>query len=312
MDANSLRTFLIVADELHFGRAASRLNITASPLTRRIQKMEDEYGVLLFKRTKRSVTLTAAGALMVMQARSLLAAADNLPGMLRRAARGEIGILRVGSIGTALFSPIGELQAKMRRSLPDVRLVWQVMSSSELVQAVRQDQLDLALVSSPIEHDGLMLQQVHREPLVAILPSDHPFAQRRSISLRELRNETFAISSREQVPNYFDRFIGACHAAGFEPKLEQQPQSIVIFLGLVAIGAAVTIGPASLGRVRVEGVSYVKLHGVGLFNEISMIWNARNLSPVLALALKLMGAPRFSNVVPTRTNVKRLTRVRNV
>ena len=292
MDARDLNAFLAVADELHFGRAAARLNITPSPLTRQIQRIEAALGARLFARTKRTVRLTAAGAHLVGEARHLLALAESLPGRVQRAERGDSGVLRAGVISAALLSQADRLQRAMRRSLPDVRIAWSVLSSAEQVAALRQDRLDLGFVHTPIEHEGLVVRGVLREPLIVALPSGHPLARRQAVPLRALRDETFIVAPRERVPSYYDRFIAACHAAGFEPRLEHQRQTLVSFVALVAIGAGVTVVPASVRRIALAGVSYVRLTGAVPPSELSVAWHPRNASPVLARALRLVGTGR--------------------
>ncbi len=288
MSPSDLHAFLAVAEELHFGRAAARLHITPPPLTRHIQKLEREMGARLFERTKRSVALTPAGRVLVDEARRLLAAMDTLPAQVQRAARGDTGVLRAGTISTALFSVARTFEAAMRKALPSVRLAWQVQSSAQQVDELRHNRLDLAFVHTPIEHEGLALRRVLREALVVALPATHPAARQRTVTLRALKDETFIVADRDRVPSYYDRFIAACHVAGFEPRLFHQRQTMVNFLGLVAIGAGVTVVPVSLTRVQVTGVAYVKLAGTGPFSELSVAWNPANTAPVLARALALL------------------------
>lgn len=287
-----LNAVVVLAEELHFGRAAARLHITPPPLTRHIQRVERELGVRLFDRSKRSVALTAAGVVMVAEARGLLAQIDNLRVLVQRAAGGETGGLRAGVISSALFSQARVLQSALRLAHPAVRVAWQVKSSSEQIEALRQNRLDLGFVNTPIEHEGLALHRVLREPLIAALPATHPLARRGSIPLRALRNDIFIAATRERGPSYYDRFIASCHAAGFEPRFEHQRQTMLNFLGLVAIGAGVTVVPQSMVRVAVEGVAYVRLSGEAPYSELSVAWSPGNPSPVLERALRLLVATR--------------------
>lgn len=293
MSPTDLHAFLAVAEELHFGRAAARLHITPPPLTRHIQKLERELAAPLFVRTKRSVALTPAGHVLVEEARRLLATLDALPGQVQRAARGDTGVLRAGTISTALFSQARTFEAAMRKALPSVRIAWQVQSSAEQVDGLRHNRLDLGFVHTPIEHAGLALRRILRESLVVALPSAHPLARRRTITLRALEKETFIVADRDRVPSYYDRFIAACHAAGFEPRLDHQRQTMMNFLGLVAIGAGVTVVPVSVMRVSVAGVTYVKLAGAAPYSELSVAWSATNTAPVLERALRLLGTGRM-------------------
>jgi DNA-binding transcriptional LysR family regulator len=132
------------------------------------------------------------------------------------------------------------------------------------------------------------LRRVRREPLVAVLPATHPLAGRTSVPLRLLKDDIFMVATRDRGPSFYDRFIASCHAAGFEPRLEHQRQTMVSFLGLVAIGAGVSVVPASVARIAVEGVVYVRLQRPAPYAELAVAWRPRNASPVLARALRLM------------------------
>ena len=292
MEPADFRVFLAVAEELHFGRAAARLNITPPPLTRHIQRIERELGARLFDRTRRAVTLTAAGAALVGEARRLLVQLEALPGHVLRAAGGDSGTLRAGVISAALFSQARVLQAAVRKAMPAVHVEWHIESSADQVEAVRLGRLDLGFVHTPIEHEGLALRRVLREPLVVAVPTSHPLAKRKAISLRALENDVFIVATRERVPSYYDRFVAACHAAGFVPKLEHQRQTMINFLGLVAIGAGVTVVPASVTRIAVAGTTYVRLSGDVPYSELSVVWSPDNRSPVLARALRMVGPAR--------------------
>jgi DNA-binding transcriptional LysR family regulator len=288
MDESDLRAFLAVADELHFGRAAAALHRTPPPLTRQIQQIEARLGTRLFERTKRSVRLTAAGAALVGEARQLLDRIESLPGMVQRAGRGETGSLRAGTISAALLSQALALQRRMRASLPDAQVSWKVLSSAEQVHALRQQRIDLGFVHSPLEHEGLAVRAVLREPLVLAVSVAHRFASRRSVALRELRGETFIVGTRDRGPSFYDRFIVACHDAGFEPRLDEQRQTLVNFVALAALGVGVALLPASVARIRVEGVAYVGLRSSMSTSEVSALWDPDNPSPLLARALSFL------------------------
>jgi DNA-binding transcriptional LysR family regulator len=306
MELRDLRCFVAVAEELHFGRAAARLHISPPPLTQRVKALEVQLGALLFKRNKRSVSITAAGAALLVDARRLLEQADALMATVHRAAQGETGHLRVGVMGSAIFSHGKGLQAKMSAQLPDVKLIWHELSSVEQVQSIRENRLDLGFINTPIDHEGLSVRRALREPLVAALPANHALAHRRSIPLRALRDETFIHSTRRTSTGFYDRFIAACNAAGFSPKIDHQAGHMLTYISLVAIGAGVTVVPASMARTRLDGVVFLAIAGKAPFTEISIAWNPQNGSPVLARALQLLDVP-LRQRMPTGRTAKRLS-----
>lgn len=283
-----------MAEELHFGRAARRLNISAPPLTRRIKRLEVELGVLLFDRTKRTVALTVAGAVLLEEARQLMRRVNSLAPTLHRAERDQKGNLRVGVIGSAIFSRARLIQAEMTAHLPDVRVVWHELSSVAQIESIREQRLDLGLVNTPIEHAGVRLGQPFREPLVVVMSATHRLAGRSSIQLRSLKDELFIVGARHLSPGYYDRFISACATAGFSPNIEHQAGHMFTYISLVAIGAGVSLVPASMATAGLSGVAYVRIAGAPLFSEVSLAWNPANSSQALARVLRLLeiGSPR--------------------
>ena len=287
MELKDLRCFVAVAEELHFGRAAARLHISAPPLTQRIKQLERELGVLLFHRTKRSVAISAAGAALLDEARLLLLHADSLVTTVHRAARGDAGHLRAGLIGSAVFLQGRNLQTEISRKLPGVRLVWHELSSVDQIQAIRQRRLDLGLVNTPIAHEGIALGFPIREPLAVAVPASHPLAKRTSVPLRNLRNEVFVLGARHLSPGFYDRIISACDAAGFSPTIDHQAGHMLTYLSLVAIGAGVSLVPSSMANAGLAGVRFLRIQGTAPYAEISLAWNPDDKSPMLARVLEL-------------------------
>jgi len=291
MELRDLRYFVAVAEELHFGRAAARLHISAPPLTQHIKRLESQLSVVLFNRTKRTVAITAAGSALLKEARQMLAQADSLAIAVQRAGRGETGQLRAGVIGSSIFSKARDLQTQMSRLLPDAHLVWYEMSSVEQVQAIQQKRLDLGLIITPIDHEGLVVRRAVREPLVAAIPSTHALAKRTSIPLRLLKDEVFILGARHISPGYYDRFISACNAAGFSPHVAHQASHMLTYISLVAIGAGVSLVPASMAKAGLSGVSFLRIQGKAPYSEVSIAWNPANNSPLLSRALAALKIP---------------------
>jgi DNA-binding transcriptional LysR family regulator len=232
--------------------------------------------------------MTAAGTALLGEARRLLAQANTLAGTAQRAARGERGVLRAGVIGAAMFSQARDMQAHMSAAMPDVRLVWHSLSSSEQIEAIKDGRLDLGLINTPVQESGLVIHRTVREPFVAVVPAKHRLAGRTSIALHELKDEVFVFGARHFSPTYYDRFISACNAAGFSPNVDHQAQSIFAYVSLVAIGAGVSLVPASIAKAGISGVKYLRLKGTAPSAETSMVWSTSNRSPVLRRALALL------------------------
>ena len=265
MELRHLRYFVAVAEELHFTRAALRLNIAQPPLSQQIRALEAELGVQLFVRTRRSVALTDAGHALLERSREMLAAAQALPQQLQRVARGEVGLLRIGFSSTLpLTKLLRDVVAEHRRSHPDVALNLREMHSQRQFDSLRRGELDVGLVryneSAP---EGIRLRLLRRDPLRLVVPAGHRFARRRSVSIAACRDEAFIGFPGDAGTGTGPLLKRLAAEAGFEPRIAQEAREATTQIGLVAAGLGIAVLPAPLEAVRIEGVHYVPLEGKG-------------------------------------------------
>ena len=280
MELRHLRYFVAVAEELHFTRAALRLNIAQPPLSQQIRALEGELGVQLFLRTRRSVALTDAGQALLVRAREMLAAAQSLPGELRRVARGEVGLLRIGFSSTLpLTKVLRDVVADHRRTHPDVALNLREMHSQQQFDGLLRGELDVGLVryneSAP---EGIRLVVLRRDPLRLVVPASHRFARRKSVAIAECRDEPFIGFPGDAGTGTGPLLKRLCAQAGFEPRIAQEAREATTQIGLVAAGLGIAVLPAPLEAVRIEGVHYVPLEGEGAVLEMSAATRADEAS----------------------------------
>ena len=277
MELRHLRYFIAVAEEGHITRAAQRLGIQQPPLSQQIRALERELDVQLLYRRPRGVELTHAGAAFVERARSILEDVDRALAATRRTARGEQGRVAVGFTSSTPFHPlVPRLIRAYRDSSPLVSLVLEESGSGELIQALQNEKLDAAFIRSTIpDIAGLTVRPLVDEEMLVAFPTGHPLARvsRRKISsvrkksgaallnLAELEAETFVLYKRPGGPGLYDAIISACRNAGFSPRIGQEAPRITSTLNLVAAGLGVSIVPASLRRLRMDGVVYRRLSG---------------------------------------------------
>jgi DNA-binding transcriptional LysR family regulator len=263
VELRHLRYFIAVAEELHFTRAALRLNIAQPPLSQQIRALEGELGVQLFLRTRRSVALTDAGQALLIRARELLAATQALPEELRRVARGEVGQLRIGFSSTLpLTKVLRDVVADHRRSHPDVALQLREMHSQLQFDGLRRGELDVGLVRyNERAPEGIRLELLRRDPLRLVVPSTHRFARRKSMAIAECRDEAFIGFPGSAGTGTGPLLKRLCAQAGFEPRIAQEAREATTQIGLVAAGLGIAVLPAPLEAVRIEGVCYVPLEG---------------------------------------------------
>ena len=284
IELRRLRYLVAVADEGHVTRAAERLGIQQPPLTRQIRLLEQELGVTLFERLPRGVRVTEAGRVVVEEARDVLARAARIPETAKRAARGEQGRLAVGYTSSAAFHPFVTQQIRaFRDARPGVVLALAEDGTPELVAGLRDERLDAAFLrSTATDAAGLTLDFLLDEKMVAAVPTGHPLAKAGKIALAELAEETFVFYRRPSGPGLYDAIMASCLAAGFSPTVGQEAPRMASTLSLVASGLGVAITPASMQRMNVEGVEFVRLRGTkGLVAPLVLATRKRDRSTLV-------------------------------
>ena len=268
MELRHLRYFVAVAEEGHITRAAERLGIQQPPLSHQIRALERELGVQLFRRLPRGVELTEAGRSFIEDARAALARVGQGVEAAKRVARGEQGHLRLAVPPTAPFHPfVPQVILAFREAYPLVSLTMEENLRMETMEQLRGGQMDVAFLRASIAApEGLVVHPLLEEPMVAALPSGHPLArsapsQDAALPLRALAGETFIAYARQQGPALYEAMAAACLQAGFSPQLGQEAPRISTALSLVATGFGVTLVPASMRRMALEGVTYRDLAG---------------------------------------------------
>jgi DNA-binding transcriptional LysR family regulator len=262
MELRHLRYFVAVAEERHITRAAERLGMQQPPLSQQIRDLERELQVQLFRRLPRGVELTDAGSAFLERARLILDEVERACVTTRRTARGEEGRVAVGFTSSAPFHPfVPRVIRAFRESSPLVSLVLEESGSRELVQALHSEEIDAAFIRSPVvDVVGLLVRPLLEEEMLVALPTGHAFAtpaaNGEGLPLVKLANETFILYKRPGAPGLYDTIIAACRSVGFSPRVGQEAPRIVSTLNLVAAGLGVSVVPASLQRLQMDGVVY--------------------------------------------------------
>ncbi|MDF3887030.1 LysR family transcriptional regulator [Cupriavidus basilensis] len=301
MDLRQLRYFVTVAEELHFGRAARRLAMTQPPLSQQIQALEEEIGVQLFARTRRSVALTPAGQQWLPEVRRVLADAAALPGLAQRLARGEAGTLSLAFVSTADYGILPDLLRRFRARHPNVQLQLREATSDIQLEALMEGTIDAGLVIRPqlpaMPH-GVSYLPLVREPLVLAVPEGWRAgtgegAGAAGVSLRDAAHEPLIIFPRRSAPAFYDIITGCYAREGLTPVIAQEAIQMQTIVSLVSAGMGVALVPASLCNLRRTGVSYLPLRDAGPDIETGLVWReagAGSVSPVLRSFIEIAGA----------------------
>jgi DNA-binding transcriptional LysR family regulator len=276
-----LRYFVVVAEELNFSRAATRLHMAQPPLSVAIRQLEQELGTDLFVRTTREVRLTDAGGALLDGARRTLAEADRAVTAAKRAGAGELGQLRVAFSWSVRFETLPALGQALRSRHPDVELLTQEMWNARMIDALRTGTVDVAVALCPELAADVADEVIRTERVVAILAAKHRLANEEAIALGSLRDEAFLLFPRELAPRLHDVMVGLCRGAGFEPKLRSESFHTGWDLLLLADDPVVAIAPKSVASELPEGVVAVSLTEPTDSIETRLLWRDDDPSPAL-------------------------------
>lgn len=281
MELRHLRYFVAVAEELHFGRAAKRLNLAQPPLSQQIRSLEAELGLALFRRTSRKVELTESGLLFLEQARLVLAQAETATQTMRAAHRGEVGRITIGFTTSAVYSIVPGILREFNRSRPAVEIRCVEMNPEQQRAALLERQIQAGFTRTPLG-EGLQAEILGKDRFAVALPADHALATRPRLRLRDLAAEGFILFTRSQGAAIYDAIIASCQRAGFSPRIAQEGGGVQTILALVAAGLGIAMVPASLRHLQRPGVIYRELPpGDSQEVSLALVWRKDDRSPLV-------------------------------
>jgi len=284
VDLRQFRYFVVVAEELHFTRAAQRLNIGQPPLSLQIQAIERELGTELFRRNRRRVELTEAGRLFLVEARATLAQAERAVETAKRVASGKVGVLRIGFTPSAPFTPVFTRAIRAYRvALPDVHLDLSLSRSQPLLEALRVGNIDIGLIrpaaTAPMP-SGISVVPVTHDRLMVALHADHRLANGKSkVTLASLAEEPFVLRPRGPGAAFYEQIYELCTQAGFSPRVVQEANEAPTILGLIAAGVGVSILPGSFRAIDLPDVVWRDITvGAAATSTLLLAYNAKAIA----------------------------------
>ena len=282
MEFRQLQLFVAVAEELHFGRAASRVRMAQPPFSQQIRKLETELGVELLTRTSRRVALTPAGVHLLEQARALFAKRAEAIASVQHVAKGEAGLLRVGFGASSAFGVLPDIIRRFRIKHPLVVLRLDDRESLDIGAALSHGDLDIAILRAPFQYEGIDTEPLFQERFVLALPQEHPLARRKRIAMTALAGESFILFPRPVAPGLHDTITSICIQAGFSPRIVHEASSWPSVISLVKAGLGITIAPSSAKSILPDGVVFKELPETAARAELVLAYPRRALSPAAA------------------------------
>jgi DNA-binding transcriptional LysR family regulator len=275
--SGKIRTFLVLAEELHFTRTAARLRVAQSAVSYAIKNLELEIGAELLTRTKRKVRLTAAGESFRARAGRILSELEQAADESRRVARGQAGRLVLRFTLMSALTVVPRAMARFQREHPDVELDIQPGGTREQLEAIRLGRCDVGFVAFKRAEEPLRSEPVQHAPLVALVSTSHALGSRKRVRLSDLANERFVflkLASEPQVRGFFERH---CRDAGFEPNIVLEIEQLEVLLAMVAGGFGVSCAPGFVQLLQFPGIAAIPLTPL-IMAGISAVWDPAALS----------------------------------
>lgn len=289
MDLRHYRSFLALAEELHFGKAAERLHMAQPPLSQQIRQMESHLGVRLFERSTRSVRLTSAGEAMLAPARRVLEESEEAERAAKAGGRGEYGRVTIGFAGASSRFSLPLLARAVREEYPNLDLVLkgQMYANTALSELLNRS-VDIGFVRLPFDLPGVEHLVIEREELICALPANHPLAKGAEVSLRDLSEESFVTFPPDAGSTLRTITQKACMEVGYSPRITQAAPDSYTIHALVAAGVGVTLTFSSCLHIRQPGVVYLPVTEDLPVSHSAIAWLQDNSSPALQSFLRVV------------------------
>jgi DNA-binding transcriptional LysR family regulator len=282
MEIRHLRYFCVLAEQLHFTKAALLLNVAQPALSHQIKQLEDELGTQLVERTNRRVRLTPAGEVFLARAARILEQLDQAARETARIGQGDAGALVIGVVSTAVCSVLPELLRRFRRDSPHIAIDIREMEPAEQVEALRKETIDIGLLFLSIQDQALDSIVVSRERLIIAVPTGHRAASQEKVRLRDLADELFLIPRQQPVPGFHELVLETLQNGGVAAPRLQPTRLLNTAVFLVSGQLGVALMPESFRQhLRVRGCVYRDLAGPPAYADLIGLWRRNNVPPVL-------------------------------
>jgi DNA-binding transcriptional LysR family regulator len=288
LDLGQLSCFVAAAEEMHFGRAARRLNMTQPTLSRQIQALERKLEVELFERANRTVKLTSAGRIFLPDARRILTLSRSAMNWARRTWQGQAGVIRLGFVHSAAFVELPDILREAKKSLPDIQIALVEMGTSRQKDALQADMLDVGIMRPPVDRGRFGVLRVRTEPFYAALSSSDPRAAKESLTLADFDRQDYIMYSVDRAGYSHAMLTSMFDRAGVTPNIVHYLEQNHSILALVSAGLGAALVPEGVTRLSFKDVvfRYVETDPVQPM-EMYMLWRNQSENPALPAFVNL-------------------------
>lgn len=288
IELRHLHYFRVLAEELHFRKAAERLFISQPGLTRQIKQMEEIYSTALFERGKRTVRLTEAGKYLKNEVDLLFTHIGNIHTQMERIAEGKLTTLKLGFIGSAVQTILPELLARLKSKQPLIEINLHELSNEVQMEMLQKNELDFGFVRTENFPLHILSHPISTEHFALVVPKDHPLKRKKKISLLDFKDESFILFSKQYSSSYYDLVMSIFRDHQFEPTVALRTVNALTIFNLVSQGLGIAIVPSSLKKGYNADVDFIELTHIPQRTTLYLAWNDTNRNPGLQAFIDIM------------------------
>jgi DNA-binding transcriptional LysR family regulator len=296
MELRHLRYFLQLAEELHFKKAADKLFIVQPALTKQIQELEKELGVLLFERNKRRVKLSLAGQYFKEKIEKVFEDLEQAKSNVKLIENGTKGEIRIGYVGSCIHTFLPDLLSKLHENYPEIQTYLSEMTSAAQFTAIQNGALDIAFLRNPPPHKRMGQKLIFQETFSVILPEKHVLNDANFKDMGQLAHESFILPTKSDGDLYQKLQWSICEDAGFTPHIAYETVHGHTSIKLVESGLGISLLPTSFKTVSNAAVKFIELHQIPQRAEITALWNLQNVNPSLLFFLNYVMVKKLVNI----------------
>lgn len=286
MELRHLRYFLVLAEELHFGRAAKKLFISQPPLSRQIKQLEESLGVTLFKRNNKKVELTTYGNYLKKESEKIFADLLQVQKNLELMKATDVGKISIGYVGAVMYSFLPEVLKELKVRFPKAYFILKELDNASQIDALHKNIIDIGFVRGPLQLNDLESQKIESSTFSIVLSKSHPLAQKQNLTLMDLQNESFISFSRQCAPPMYNSIKSLFQKNGIEPFIVHETTQINALLRLVESGFGYSIVPTNINEGHNSGIVFHELNQYDEKTEVSLIYNNRFLTNLVNNTIK--------------------------